>query len=35
MEKVLARKIRENKDVYIIDNKLLYNLWNKRSDKNM
>ena len=33
MEKVLARKIRANKDVYIIDNKLLYHIWNRRSAK--
>ena len=35
INKALARKLRSNKDVYIIDNKLLYHLWNKRSDKNM
>ena len=34
-EKVLARRIRTNKDVYIIDNRLLYHIWNKRSDKNI
>ena len=34
-EKVLAWRIRTNKDVYIIDNRLLYHIWNKRSDKNM
>ena len=34
-KKVLARKIGANKDVYIIDNTLLYHLYNKRSDKNM
>ena len=30
---MLARKIRTIKDVYLIDNKLLYHIWNKRSDK--
>ena len=33
VKEVLARKIRANKNVYTIANKLLYRLWNKRSDK--
>ena len=35
MEKVLARKLRPNKYVIIIVNKLLCQLWNKRSDIHM
>ena len=29
-DKLLARKIKSNKDRYIVDNELIYHLWNKR-----
>ena len=34
-DKVLARKIKANKDRYIVDNELIYHLWNKRLNRHI
>ena len=34
-DKLLARKIKSNKDRYIVDNKLIYHLWNKRLNRHI
>ena len=33
--KLLARKIKLNKDGYIVDNELIYHLWNKRLNRHI
>ena len=32
-DKLLTRKIKTNKNWYIVDNKLIYHLWNKRLNR--
>ena len=34
-DKLLARKIKSNKDRYIVDNELIYHLWNKRLNRHI
>ena len=34
-DKLLARKIKSNKNGYIVDNELIYHLWNKRLNRHI
>ena len=34
-DKLLARNIKSNKDRYIVDNELIYHLWNKRLNRHI
>ena len=34
-DKLLARKIKFNKDMYIVDNERIYHLWNKQPNKHI
>ena len=34
-DKLLARKIKSNKNRYIVDNELIYHLWNKRLNRHI
>ena len=34
-DKLLARKIKSNKNRYIVDNELIYHLWNKRINRHI